>query len=199
MKPICLSVVAALVIAAPLASAQSTKSSSVTTAPGSVKTVQMTKATATVTAIDMATRTVSLKRSDGSVIDVHAGDEVKNLDKVKVGDRVTAEYTQALSLDLKKGGTGAPKRVESPATVDRAATGAPSATVGTKTTVLADVVVVNSKKKLVTVRGPEGHMVDLKVNDPEQLKNIKAGDQVEAVYTQAKAISVQPASDSAGK
>jgi Cu/Ag efflux protein CusF len=42
-------------------------------------------------------------------------------------------------------------------------------------------------------------MVDLKVEDPAQLKNIKAGDQVEAVYTEALAIAVQPASGSTGK
>jgi Cu/Ag efflux protein CusF len=199
MKPIHVAVVTALLAAAPLAPAQTSSSASVATAPGTVKTIQTTKATATVTAIDMATRTVSLRRSDGSVIDVHAGDEVRNLDKVKVGDKVTAEYTQALSLELKKGGVGAAKRVESPVEVTRAPAGAPpSATVGMKTTILADVIAVNSKNKVVTVRGPEGHLVDLKVNDPQQLKNIKVGDQVEAVYTQARAISVLPASGAPG-
>jgi Cu/Ag efflux protein CusF len=199
MKPIHVAVVTALLVAAPLAPAQTTSSASVATAPGTVKTIQTSKATATVTAIDMATRTVSLRRSDGSVIDVHAGDEVRNLDKVKVGDKVTAEYTQALSLELKKGGLGAAKRVESPVEVTRAPAGAPpSATVGMKTTILADVIAVNSKNNVVTVRGPEGHLVDLKVNDPQQLKNIKVGDQVEAIYTQARAISVQPASGAPG-
>jgi Cu/Ag efflux protein CusF len=199
MKPIHVAVVTALLAAAPLAPAQTSSSASVATAPGTVKTIQTTKATATVTAIDMATRTVSLRRSDGSVIDVHAGDEVRNLDKVKVGDKVTAEYTQALSLELKKGGVGAAKRVESPVEVTRAPAGAPpSATVGMKTTILADVIAVNGKTKVVTVRGPEGHLVDLKVNDPQQLKNIKVGDQVEAVYTQARAISVLPASGAPG-
>jgi Cu/Ag efflux protein CusF len=199
MKPIHVAIVTALLAAAPLAPAQTTQSASVATAPGTVKTIQTSKATATVTAIDMATRTVSLRRSDGSVIDVHAGDEVRNLDKVKVGDKVTAEYTQALSLELKKGGVGAAKRVESPVEVTRAPAGAPpSATVGMKTTILADVIAVNGKTKVVTVRGPEGHLVDLKVNDPQQLKNIKVGDQVEAVYTQARAISVLPASGAPG-
>jgi Cu/Ag efflux protein CusF len=193
MKPVCVSVLA-LVIAAPLAPAQTTKSSSVATGPGTIKTVETTRATATVAAIDMATRTVSLKRSDGSVIDVHAGEEVRNLDKVRVGDTVTAEYTEALSLSLKKGAAGAAKRVES-VEVARAPVGAqPSASVGVTTTVLADVVAVNGKSKAVTLRGPDGHTVELKVNDPEQLKNIKAGDQVEAVYTRANAVSVQPKS-----
>jgi Cu/Ag efflux protein CusF len=44
------------------------------------------------------------------------------------------------------------------------------------------------------LRGPKGHLVDLQVKDPEQLKRIKQGDQVEAVYTEALAIKVEPAS-----
>jgi Cu/Ag efflux protein CusF len=194
MKPVCVSVLAALAlaVAAPPAPAQATKSSSVSTGPGTIKTVETTKATATVAAIDMATRTVSLKRADGSVIDVHAGEEVRNLDKVRVGDTVTAEYTEALSLSLKKGAAGVPRRVQSVEVARAPVGGQPSASVGVKTTVLADVIAVNGKNKVMTLRGPDGHTVDLKVNDPEQIKNIKAGDQVEAVYTQANAVSVQP-------
>jgi Cu/Ag efflux protein CusF len=198
MKLLYVSILAALVSIAPVASAQTTGSSSVTTAPGSAKAVQTSKATATVTAIDPATRTVTLQRADGRLIDIHAGDEVKNFDKIKVGDKVTAEYTQALSLDLKKGAVGAAKRTESTTDVARApGEGKPSASVGSKVTVLADVVAVNEKDKVVTLRGPEGHFVDLKVQDPAQLKRIKAGDQVQAVYTEALAISVAPAA--AGK
>jgi Cu/Ag efflux protein CusF len=44
----------------------------------------------------------------------------------------------------------------------------------------------------VTLRGPK-QTVDLRVNDPEQLKLIKVGDQIEAVYAQALALSVEPA------
>jgi Cu/Ag efflux protein CusF len=194
MKLLYVSILAALVSAAPLTSAQTTGTSSVTRTPGSAKAVQTNKATATVTAINPATRTVTLQRADGRIIDVHAGDEVKNLDKIKVGDKVTAEYTQALSIDLKKGAVGATKRTESTTDVARTMSeGKPSASVGSKVTVLADVVAVNEKDKVVTLRGPEGHFVDLQVQDPEQLKRIKAGDQVQAVYTEALAIKVEPA------
>ena len=64
---------------------------------------------------------------------------------------------------------------------------------GRQMTVVADVVNVNSKSKIVTLKGPKGNMVDLKVEDPAQLANIRKGDQVEAVYTEAVAISVEPA------
>jgi Cu/Ag efflux protein CusF len=43
------------------------------------------------------------------------------------------------------------------------------------------------------LKGPKGNTLDLLVQDPDQFANIKKGDQVEAVYTEALAISVEPA------
>ncbi|MNY75119.1 hypothetical protein D3C86_2143180 [compost metagenome] len=60
-------------------------------------------------------------------------------------------------------------------------------------TVTADVVAVNTSTRTVTLKGPKGRTVDLLVEDPERLKGIKKGDRVEAVYTEAVAVSVQPA------
>jgi Cu/Ag efflux protein CusF len=194
MKPLYAAILVALVAAAPLARAQVTESTTtVNPGPGSAKAVQTVRTTATLVGLDAATRTVSLKRADGKVVDIHVGDEVRNFDKLKVGDKVTAEYTRALSIDLKKGAVGAAKRSES-VEVKRAPPGAnPSATMGSQVTILADVIAVNQKDSVVTLRGPEGHVVELKVQDPEQLKRVKQGDQVEAVYTEALAIAVQPA------
>ena len=62
-----------------------------------------------------------------------------------------------------------------------------------KVTVLADVVNVDAKKKLVTIKGPAGNLVDLQVEDPAQLKNIKKGDQVQALYSESRAVKVEPA------
>jgi Cu/Ag efflux protein CusF len=210
MKPLYIPVLAALLCVAPCASAQPTEATStVTKAPGAVQAVQSMKTTATVTAIDPASRAISLQRPDGQIVDVRAGAEVKNFDKIKVGDKVAVDYTQSLSLELKKGATGAPKRIESPTTVSRASGSSgssgtsgdshASATIGEKVTVLADVVAVNRKAHSVRLRGPEGRMVDLKVPDPEQLKQIKQGDQVQAVYTEALALKLEPAGASTGK
>jgi hypothetical protein len=199
MKPLYIPVLAALLAAAPCAPAQTSGvSSSVTRAPGAARAVQTIRTTATVTAINPANRSISLQRPDGRIVDVQAGADVQNFDKIKVGDRVTAEYTEALSLELKKGKVGAPKRTESPMVVSRAQGGdKPGATAGSTVTVLADVVSVNQVDHSVTLRGPEGHLVDLRVPDPEQLKLVRQGDQVQAVYTEALAVKVEPAS--AGK
>jgi Cu/Ag efflux protein CusF len=193
MKLFQAAVLASLLSASPVLPAQTTSSSTLATAPGKAKVVQTIKTTATVVGIVPETRTVKLKRKDGTIVEIEAGEEVRNFDRIKVGDTVTVDYTQALSLELKKGGKGTPKRTESEDTT-RAPVGAqPHGTAGRQIEVLADVVAVNKDAHLVTLRGPEGHMVDLKVPDPDQLKRIKKGDQVEAVYSEALAVAVAPA------
>jgi hypothetical protein len=82
----------------------------------------------------------------------------------------------------------------------RAPAGArPGAAGARQVTVLANVVAVNKKTKTITLKGPKGNQVDLVVEDPKQLALVKKGDQVEAVYTEAVAISVEAAPKSAAK
>jgi len=59
-----------------------------------------------------------------------------------------------------------------------------------QTTIVGTVTAIDGKTQLVTVRGPQGNEVDLKVQDPAKLKNVKIGDLVKATYTEALAISV---------
>jgi hypothetical protein len=162
------------------------------TAPGKAGVAQTVKMTATITAIDKATRDVTLKGPQGNEITVTAGPEVKNFDNMKVGDQVNAEYVEALTLELKKGGGQKVERTEQAGAMGAKAGAMPAGAMGRQVTVVADVVNVDPAKKTVTLRGPK-RTVELVVNDPEQLKRVAKGDQVEATYTQAFAIAVEPA------
>ena len=51
---------------------------------------------------------------------------------------------------------------------------------------------VNTSAQTVTLCGVE-HTVDLRVPDKNQLKLIKVGDQVQATYSEAVAVSMEPA------
>jgi len=144
--------------------------------------------------IEPDTRTVTLKGKNGKVIQVEVGEEARNFDQLKVGDVVNAEYKEAITLSLKKG--SGLRSGEASQTVDRTPPGAkPGGTVARQVTIMADVTAVNAKTKTVTLKGPQGNTVDVVVEDPNQLKNIKKGDQVQAVYTEAFAISVEPAAN----
>jgi hypothetical protein len=160
--------------------------------PGKAQVARAIKVSATVSAIDKATRTLTLKDAAGKEFPVVAGSEVRNFDQITVGSEVVVGMMQALALELKKGPGGAPTMVES-ADSARAASGAqPGAVAARKVTVTADVIALDAKTQTATLKGPK-QTVDLKVPDPKQFKMIAVGDQVQATYTEALAISVEPA------
>ncbi|HEY2559503.1 MAG TPA: hypothetical protein VGI48_07345 [Caldimonas sp.] len=190
---IALLVASAIAGAAPLSAAAQqapTTTTAMSTSPGKAVAVQTTKASAVVVGIDREFRIVTLKTASAKIVEVVAGPEVKNFDKIQLGDKVHVEYVEALSLELKKNGGGVRGGSERGAAVSAAPGAQPGAAAGRQVTVLADVVGVNQKTHMVTLRGPKG-LVDLHVEDPDQLKNIKKGDQVEAIYTEAVAVMVE--------
>ncbi|MBP0628379.1 MULTISPECIES: hypothetical protein [unclassified Cupriavidus] len=192
MKRTTLLAAAVMVAAAASAWAQPETRVGVTQSPGQATATGTAKLTARIVKIDAPTRTVSLKSADGKTTDLVVGPEARNFEQLKVGDTVTIEYKEALTMSLKKG--KGPLAMTEREISDRAASGAkPGGTVGREVTVTADVVAVNTSARTVTLKGPKGRTVDLMVEDPERLKEIKKGDRVEAVYTEAVAVSVQPA------
>jgi len=198
--------IVALIVAAalaPVAIAQDKKnmdvSGAVATAPGQAKAVALVTANGTIDSIDAATRTIKIKLPSGALREVEVGQEVRNFDQLKVGDKVKAKYVESLTIELKKDGKQVVGRTES-TSLDRAQPGAkPGGVAKHEVTVVADVVNVDAKKHLVQVKNEHGETVDLNVKDPEQLKLVKKGDQVQATYTVALAVAVEPAGAPAKK
>ena len=161
-------------------------------APGMAGVAQTVNVQAKITKIDAKTREVTLKGPQGNELTVEAGPEVKNFSKLKVGDSVDVQYVESLVLELKKGGGMPVARTEDKKTASAKPGEAPGAAGARRVTVVGDVVNVDPAAKMVTVKGPK-RTVDLHVEDPAQLKMIAKGDQVQATYTAAAAISVTPA------
>ena len=189
---------AALVLLPLTASAQQPTADAVSlVGPGKFAGVVEAKVTSTVESIDKATRSVVLKNANGELLKVTAGEQVKNFDQIQVGDKVVATHTRALVLELKKG-DGVRERAESSDQGSAKPGEKPAAYAAKEVKFVADVQKVDAKKGVVTLRGVE-RTVKLKINDPEQLKLIKKGDQVEGVYAEAVAIAVTPAPAKAKK
>jgi Cu/Ag efflux protein CusF len=137
--------------------------------------------TASVEGVDAADRTVTLKGPRARVITLPVGPEVGNLDQIRPGEIVVVRYVEALALELKRAGaSGTAKPGERPAAGE-----------ARQATVVADVVGVDPRRQIVTLRASK-RTVDVKVRDPNDLKALKVGDRVEAVYTDASVISVEP-------
>jgi Cu/Ag efflux protein CusF len=151
------------------------------------------KVTATVEAIDLPNRIVTLKDKDGVVTDLQVGKEVRNLAQVKKGDQVVAIYREAVAYEVLKAGTAMPSSDES-VVADRAKLGEkPAADVTKVQTLTSEITAIDKKASEVTLKGPEGHQVTVKVKDPKKLDGVSVGDLVQLTYTRAVAIAVKPA------
>ncbi|RNC68260.1 MAG: hypothetical protein ED859_11000 [Desulfuromonadales bacterium] len=158
-----------------------------------VKRERTVTATATVQAIDLEKRVVTLKGQEGNVFDVTVGKEARNLPQLKVGDEVTVKYYEALSAKVYKKGE-APVGEGVAEGVARTKPGEkPGGVAGRQMTVTATVEAIDTKKPTVTLKGPEGKSVVVKIKDRKNLENVKVGDEVVLTYTEAVAISVEKA------
>ncbi|GJC06705.1 hypothetical protein ACSZNV_16370 [Aeromonas hydrophila] len=163
----------------------------VATAPGKANLMEAVSAQATVTAIDMASRKVSLKNAAGEAFDIVAGEQVTNLANLKVGDVVALRYLQMLDLELLKGTAGVRKRIVEVAAGKAEAGEKPGAGIGKKVTLYGDVIAVDKGQQTITVKGVD-HTLVLKVHNPAQFALIAKGDQIKAVQTQAVGIGILP-------
>jgi len=150
-------------------------------------------ATAVVQAVDHKNRLLTLKGQDGKTFTIKVGDEVRNLAQVRAGDTVKATYHQALAVQLDTvKGTGVNKRVVTVSTGRAPAGALPAGVVEENVEMLGTIVAVNKEKRTVLIRGAV-HQVTLKIPAEMDIKDLKAGDQVRATYTQELAVVVEPA------
>ncbi|HVO27007.1 MAG TPA: hypothetical protein VMW56_25635 [Candidatus Margulisiibacteriota bacterium] len=151
----------------------------------------LVSATATVKAIDLKTRMVTLKRADGSLIKFRAGDDVRNLPQVKVGDEVTVTYYESLAFEVKKPGDAAPGASVAE-TAERAKAGEkPGATGARVTTVTTTIAGIDKSAGTVTLKTPDGELTTIKARNPDNLNRVSVGDLVQITYTEALGISVE--------
>lgn len=158
-------------------------------APRGEAVVATIEVTATVTAIDQATRAVTLRKDDGTEVSFVASEDVQNLAQVQVGDVLHVVYAEALAYEVRKGGTAA-------APVTAIAGGAaelgqrPAGALARQTTATVAIIAIDPQVPSVTFQGPAGNTRTIKVLHPEKLEGVRVGDTVDVTFTEALAIKV---------
>jgi hypothetical protein len=146
--------------------------------PGESETV-----TATVEAVDHATRTVTLKLADGTYETIVAPASVERFNAIKVGDTLTARYYDNIILRVKKPGEKDVNTAEEALTKTPGAS--PGVTAATQRTITATIAAIDMKAPSITLVGPNNWKYSSRVKDVEMLKQVKVGDKLDITWTEA--------------
>ena len=167
-----------IVVLAGLIMVDSTAAAQTKVIPGEMETV-----TATVEAVDTATRTLSLKLPDGTMETLVAPTSVERFDAIKVGDTLTARYYDNVVVRVKLPGE---KDVNTAGEALTKTPGAsPGATASKQRTITATITAIDMKVPSITVVGPNNWKYSSRVQDINALKQVKVGDKLDITWTEA--------------
>jgi Cu/Ag efflux protein CusF len=177
-RPIVATISVALLIAIPrIATAQAKTVSS-----------EMRVETGVIEALDAATRKVTIRKTDGTVVTTVAGPEITRFADVQVGDTITARYYDTLVLRVKE--PGEPEV----ASATRGTTGsdqaAPGGTKAKQLVLTVTITAIDPTVPSISFTGPEGWKHTSSVQDPAALAKVKVGDRVDIVWTEALLVSL---------
>jgi hypothetical protein len=161
------------------------------TATAQTKTInsEMRTETATVEAIEASTRTVTLKKPDGTYVQTVAGPDIKRFAELKVGDTVNVRFYENVIVRLKQ--PGEPDVLSGAKTTTGSEQTLPGGTRAKQVTITATITAIDPKIPSVTFTGPNGWKYTSRVQDPALLAKAKVGDKFDIVWTEAVMVSVE--------
>jgi hypothetical protein len=153
----------------------------------------LTSVTATVQAVDLAKRELTLKGPLGNVATLSVDKSAKRLDEVKVGDEITADYYVALAAEVRP---PTAEEKESPLTVldtkAKAPKGIDPAAGGLRMfKVVTTVEGLDRPTKSLSLKGPMGNYVTTRVKDPAKLEKLRLAVTIVVTYAEALAVLLE--------
>lgn len=149
---------------------------------------------ATVISVDAEDRKVVLRGPEGNQLAFSVGPEVRNLSQVEAGDTLRVSYYTGYVLSMSEpGDAGSDAEVAA----GRAAEGdRPGAMVGATMRATVEILSVAKDGKSVSFRDPEGQLQSIQVRREDAqafARKLSKGDLVDIRYSEAIAVSVEPA------
>lgn len=146
---------------------------------------------AVVESIDHETRVVALRRVDGEEIVFTAGEEVRNLEQVAVGDTLVAEYVETIDIAV-FANDGMEASAATAEAMVRAEEGEMPGFAAMDTTVMtATVEEINIENNTFKLKQADGTIQEYVARNPDNLKRAKVGDLVVTTVSTAVAIAVE--------
>jgi len=138
---------------------------------------------ATVEAINVSTRTLTMKGPKGNFLDIVVPEAVKKFSEIKVGDTLTARYYENLVIRKKQPGE---KDVDTAAEgVTPGGAAKPAGTAAKQRTITATITALDPKVPSITLSGPNKWTYSARIEDKKVLEQVKLGDKVDLTWTEA--------------
>lgn len=143
--------------------------------------------------IDPDSKAVLVEGPRGNLVELVAGDEVKNFGQIRKGDILTVARGGAVVAAVEPAGSKDASLAESVERTTRAGEGnKPGIVREITTTVVAEITRVDAAKRTVTFRGPRETLRTVKIEDPAiDLARVKRGQKAKIVLVEVVAITVK--------
>ena len=151
---------------------------------------ETTTVTATVEAIEQASREVTLKKTDGTYQVLRVPSDVKRFESLRVGDTLKIRYYENIVIRLKP--PGEPDVNTSSASTTPAAGGQLAGTKAGQRTITATITAIDPNVPSITFTGPNKWSYSSRVEDKKALAAVKVGDRVDITWTSAALMSFEP-------
>lgn len=147
---------------------------------------------ARVESVDLSSRKLVVRSLSGERTEYSLGEDVKNLDRVRIGDRVVLYYSMGVAAEIKPAGTPMTQHSESTSSNGKSDL-LPQGTVGRRVTTTVEFESLDAKGRTVTFKRPDGMSRTVRLGNDRALefaKRLKAGDRVGITYTESTAFKI---------
>lgn len=141
----------------------------------------------TIDKIDEAHNALTLRKEDGSFVNVVVDRTVGNVSKLHIGDHVTITYTRALIISAERAAEGAIRERVDTQTVTPASEGTTRSV--HRVQAVATVLAIDRERRLLTLRGPSGPMT-LRAATDRFLNGLEIGENIRVDYVEGTALQV---------
>jgi hypothetical protein len=154
--------------------------------PGETKTK-----TATVEAIEQASRSVTVRDDKGELQTITVPKSVERFSDVKIGDKLTVTYYDTITIRKKDPGEPDVDTLSGAKTPTAGAK--PAGTAAVQRTITATIDQIDMNVPSISFKGPRGWAYSSKVKDKAALSQVKVGDRVDITWTEAMLVSMAAA------
>lgn len=143
-----------------------------------------------IVSVDREKQLVTIQGPDGKTFPIHVYNPY-NLKAAKAGEPFVARFYEVVTVRKKLANENIPSVSLQQGLISASPGQTPGAVAGTQTQVVATVSAIDTVKNTVELTGPDGTVETVNVENPENLTQVKVGEQIVITLTNVVAIALR--------